>query len=111
MKQHHYIYPAIFNYDSNGITVEFPDIFGCFTAGNTQEEALQKAKEAMALHLDRLEKSNSALPTATALNKIKITANQATVLVDVWMSPFRKKMNNSSVIEIISTPRWLISRK
>ena len=84
---------------------------GCSTSGNTQEEALQKAKEAMALHLVGLETNKSTLPVATALNKLKVTADQATVLVDVWLSPFRQEMHYSSINEIISTPRWLISPK
>lgn len=111
MKKNHYIYPAIFSYNSNGISVEFPDILGCFTSGDTQEEALKMAKEAMALHLFKLEKENFEIPVASLLNKLKIEAHQATVLVDVWMPPFRENMSNSSVSEILSTPRWLISPK
>lgn len=110
MRQNHYIYPAIFNHNSNGITVEFPDILGCATAGDTQEEALEMAKEVMALHLAGLEKNNVDLPVATALHKLKMEENQATVLVDVWMPSFRKEMN-ITVNEIVTTPRWLISRK
>nr|WP_290912190.1 type II toxin-antitoxin system HicB family antitoxin [Anoxybacillus sp.] len=51
MKKDRYIYPAIFDYDSDGICVEFPDLPGCFTCGDKEEEALQMAKEALALHL------------------------------------------------------------
>lgn len=110
MRQNHYIYPAIFHYHSNGITVDFPDILDCSTAGDTQEEALEMAKEAMVLHLAGLEKSNVDLPVATALNKLKLEENQATVLVDVWMPSFKKEIN-VTVNEIVSSPRWLISRK
>ncbi|PNB45827.1 pilus assembly protein HicB, partial [Pseudomonas sp. GW456-E7] len=45
------MYPALFDYDDDGITVTFPDLPGCITCGNTDEEALTMAKEAMALHL------------------------------------------------------------
>ncbi|OSX53113.1 HicB family protein, partial [Anoxybacillus ayderensis] len=31
MKKDRYIYPAIFDDDSDGISVEFPDPPGCFT--------------------------------------------------------------------------------
>ncbi|SNS85345.1 hypothetical protein SAMN05446037_102420 [Anaerovirgula multivorans] len=30
MKKDRYIYPAIFTYDNDGISVEFPDIPRCF---------------------------------------------------------------------------------
>ena len=111
MKKNRYIYPAIFNYNSNGITVEFPDILGCFTSGDTQEEALEMAKEAMALHMVELEKEHFEIPVATSLHKLKTVANQATVLVDVWMPPYRQGLNSPHVKEILSTPRWLISPK
>lgn len=109
MKQNRYTYPAIFSYNSNGISVEFPDILGCFTFGDTQEEALEMAKEAMAAHLSRLEKNE--LPIATSLNKLKTEANQATVLVDIMLPQFRQETYYQSVKEILSTPRWLISPK
>lgn len=111
MKQNHYTYPAIFSYYSNGISVEFPDLVDCFAFGETQEEALERAKEAMALHLSELEKGSFDIPTATLLNKVKIEANQATVLVDVSMPNVKQEMHEQLVNEILSTPRWLISRK
>ena len=42
-----YIYPSIFSFDNDGISVEFPDLEGCFTCGDTTQEAITNAKEAM----------------------------------------------------------------
>ena len=39
-----YIYPAIFDFDEDGITVTFPDLPGCITCGDSQEEAFKNAK-------------------------------------------------------------------
>ncbi|MGN4125305.1 type II toxin-antitoxin system HicB family antitoxin [Lysinibacillus sphaericus] len=97
MRQNRYIYPAIFSYDVDGISVEFPDIPGCFTCGETQEEALEMAKEAMALHLFGLEEDNRDIPIASKLIALQTEVNQTTVLVDVWMPPFRHEMNNQSM--------------
>ncbi|MEY9980087.1 type II toxin-antitoxin system HicB family antitoxin [Lysinibacillus sp. RC79] len=107
MKENRYIYPAIFSYDPDGISVEFPDLPGCFTSGDTQEEALEMAKEAMALHLFGLEEDNDVIPVASSLKVVKTQANQATVLVDVWMPPFRQEMNNQSVKKTLTIPHWL----
>lgn len=46
------IYPAIFHKDEKCYWVEFPDCPGCFTQGDTLEEAYKMAKEALALWLD-----------------------------------------------------------
>ena len=41
------IYPAIIHVDDDGLWAEFPDLPGCFTQGDTQEELLANAAEAM----------------------------------------------------------------
>lgn len=46
------IYPAVFHKENEGYWVEFPDIPGCLTQGNTIEQAFAMAKEALALALD-----------------------------------------------------------
>jgi predicted RNase H-like HicB family nuclease len=45
-----YIFPAIFDYADDGISVSFPDIQGCITCGNADEQAIQMAEEALSLH-------------------------------------------------------------
>jgi predicted RNase H-like HicB family nuclease len=42
-----YIYPAILSFDADGISVEFPDLPGCYTCGSTQDEAYDMAKDAL----------------------------------------------------------------
>lgn len=47
-----YQYYAIFNFADDGINVSFPDLPGCLTWGDSIEEALMMAKEALELFLD-----------------------------------------------------------
>ena len=35
MLKNYYIFPALFTYDADGITVEFPNLPGAITAGDT----------------------------------------------------------------------------
>ncbi len=47
------VFPAVFHMEGNsGYRVEFPDIPGCFSQGDTLEEAYRMAGEALALALD-----------------------------------------------------------
>ncbi|MCG3084073.1 MULTISPECIES: type II toxin-antitoxin system HicB family antitoxin [unclassified Anoxybacillus] len=92
MKKDRYIYPAIFDDDSDGISVEFPDLPGCFTCGDTEEEALQMAKEALALHLYGLEQENEVIPEPSKLSDIPYKNNKTVVFIEVWMPPFRYEM-------------------
>lgn len=107
MRKDRYIYPAIFDYSDDGISVEFPDLPGCLTCGNSDEEALYMAKEAMALHLFGLEEDNDVIPNPTAINRLNVKLNQVVVLIDVWMPPFRSEMQNQSVKKTLTIPRWL----
>ena len=102
-----YIFPAVFDYADDGISIEFPDLPGCLPCADTVEEAVKNAKEALMLHLYGMEQDNEEIPEATAVNEIKIEANQAIILVDVFMPPFREKQKTRFVKKTLSIPSWL----
>ncbi|MEX2909211.1 type II toxin-antitoxin system HicB family antitoxin, partial [Clostridioides difficile] len=68
MKKDIYVYPAILSYDEDGISVEFPDLPGCYTCGDTTEEALKMSKEALGLHLYGMEEDDDIIPDATTID-------------------------------------------
>ncbi|MEC3849049.1 type II toxin-antitoxin system HicB family antitoxin [Bacillus velezensis] len=107
MKKERYIYPALFDYDDDGITVTFPDLPGCITFGNSDEEALAMAKEAMALHLYGFEQDGDIIPEATPSREIKAEESQSIVLIETWMRPFRHDMENAAVKKTLTIPRWM----
>ena len=49
--KNHYSYIAVLTFDSDGISIEFPDLPGCLSCAETYEEAYNNAEEALALHL------------------------------------------------------------
>ncbi|MCZ8376871.1 MAG: type II toxin-antitoxin system HicB family antitoxin [Beijerinckiaceae bacterium] len=49
----------------------FPDIRGCFSGGDTFEEAMLNAQEAIALHLQLLIEDGIELPRARSLAEMK----------------------------------------
>lgn len=102
-----YMYPAIFDYADDGISVEFPDLEGCFTFGNTDEEALLMAKEVLGLWMEIVEKDNEDIPKPSSLLDIEVEDNQRVVLVDVWMPTVRKAIMNKSIKKTLTIPQWL----
>ena len=46
-------YPAVFHKENVGYWVEFPDLPGCFTQGDTLEESFRMAIDALVLYLDK----------------------------------------------------------
>lgn len=73
------IYPAIFHVEVNGgYWVSFPDLEGCFTQGDTLEEAYSMAKEVLALHLDGMD----TMPEATSMTDISAEDGAKVMLVE-----------------------------
>ncbi|WP_371811578.1 type II toxin-antitoxin system HicB family antitoxin [Sporosarcina sp. Te-1] len=107
VKKDRYIYPALFSYADDGITVTFPDVPGCITCGDNDEEAFAMAKEALALHLFGMEEDGDSIPAASSSKDIKASSDEAVVLIEVWMPPFRSEMQNQAVKKTLTIPRWL----
>jgi len=102
-----YVFPATFEYDEDGISVEFPDLPGALTSGNTDEEALHMAKDCLALHLYGMEEDGDLIPEPTPVSKIPQMSKKVVVLIDVWMPPFRDKMSDRAVKKTLTIPKWL----
>lgn len=102
-----YIYPAIFDYADDGISIEFPDLPGCLSCADTDEEALYMAKDVLGLWMDYMEKDNEDIPEPTSLLDIELEDNQKSVLIEVWMPTIRKAINNKSVKKTLTIPQWL----
>lgn len=102
-----YIYPAIFNYAEDGISISFPDFPGCLPCADNVEEAIKNAKEAMQLHIFGMEEDNEAIPEPTPINGITVKENQAIILIEVFMPPFRERQHTKYVKKTLSIPSWL----
>jgi antitoxin HicB len=54
------------NYPEEGYTVRVPALPGCITHGRDREEALERAKEAIAGFIEGLRKAGEPVPEETA---------------------------------------------
>lgn len=59
--------------EEGGFVVSVPDLPGCWTQGETRDEALMNAKEAIAAYLDTLDELGRPLPKLER-EHVKITA-------------------------------------
>lgn len=107
MKKDYYMYPAIFAYDNDGISISFPDLSGCISCASNDEEALYMAKDALGLYLVCAEEDNEILPIPTKLNAIHLKTNERAVLVEVNMPLFRLSVENTAVKKTLTIPKWL----
>lgn len=102
-----YIYPAVFHYADDGISVSFPNLPGCLTCGDDTEEALRMAKDAMGLWLYDAEVCGDAIPEPSDIRTIALEEGDIPVMVDVFMPLFRGKVKTRAVKKTITIPAWL----
>lgn len=102
-----YIYPAIFDYSDNVIAIEFPDLKGCLSCANTDEDALYMAKDAMRGWLLVAEQYGDEIPEPTQLKDIVTDKNQRVVLVETCLAFYRQPYKDKAVKKTLTIPSWL----
>ena len=84
--------------------VDFIDLKGCSTFGDSIQNAYLMAQDAMGLFLDNL--TNFPKPTLDFSN-ITLQKNQFVSFVSIDMDEYHKKFNNKSVKKTLTIPEWL----
>jgi predicted RNase H-like HicB family nuclease len=103
-----YVFPAYFCYYENGnIGIVFPDLPGCVSQGNNDEDALRMAKEALTFHLWGMEEDSDEIPEPTTARDLRPESDQTVVLIEAFMPAFRERMNNKAITKTVTIPRWL----
>lgn len=103
-----YIYPAIFSPESDGgYSVEFPDISGCFTCGDTLEDSLDMAADALALMLVHMEDENRQIPTPSSINMLEMKGDEFASLISADTILYRKTLSNIAVKKTLTIPQYL----
>ena len=112
MLKDRYAFVALFTYEEDGISIEFPDLPGCYPYAekDNTDEALKNAKEALGLHLWGMEQDNEEIPEATSITSIELKKNEVPVLIDVFMPPVRERVNSKFVKKTLSLPAWLAAK-
>lgn len=96
------VYPAVFHFEDT-YWVEFPDLEGCVSEGDSLEEAMENAQEALGLYLAALMEEGQALPEASSVNDIK--TNEVVTYVPTDVNRYRR--STRAVKKTLSIPEWL----
>ena len=70
--------------EGKAVGVWFPDLPGCFSAGDTLDEALLNAQEALTRYADALRDDGRSMPRARTLTELKSDA-EAAADIDSYM--------------------------
>lgn len=98
------VYPAVFHKEDNSYWAEFPDLQGCNTYGESLEDTLECAKEALEGYCMTILESGQALPKRTDVISLKPTDDNASVAL---VSCELKDLSHNSVKKTLTIPQWL----
>lgn len=101
------VYPAIFSHDDDGITITFPDLPGCISCAQTDEEALHMARDALGAWIVATEDLGEPVPRPSRTSDLRHGPNEAVCLVDAWLPIFREERRAGSVKKNVTVPLWL----
>ena len=107
------IYPVIFTKTESCILVEVPDL-EILTEGRNLEEAVEMARDAIALTIVTLEDMGKVIPEPTKMKDINILSGTFAdagegflSLVDADITEYRRKLDTKPVRRNVSLPGWL----
>ena len=112
MTNDRYSFVALLNYADDGISIEFPDLPGCYQCADKDDTAmaLKNAKEALGLHIWGMEQDDEPIPAPSKITDLVLTHDQVPVLIEVFMPPIRERINSRFVKKTLSLPAWLASK-
>jgi antitoxin HicB len=99
------IYPAIFHNENGSYWVEFPDLEGCQSCGESIPETMSMAQEALGLYLVSLLEDNVTPPKPSNIFALKTDETSFSTLVSVDIDAYRR--NTKAVKKTLSIPAWL----
>ena len=94
------VYPAILH-EEGGYWIEFPDLEGCQTYGETLEETMELAQEALGLYLVSLIENKQEIPAPS--NIADLTADEGVkkmLSIPAWLAK-EAEMKNISLSKVL----------
>ena len=102
-------YLAVFEPLEQGYSVYFPDLPGCASHGDSFDEALREAGDALALHIYGLEKDGDSIPEPSVSPALDPSTAAGYLIAPVSVFPdlVRNELDNRAVKTNLTIPSWL----
>lgn len=102
-----FTYPAIYHSEGSTYWVEFPDLEGCQTFGDTLNETAENASEALSGYLLTLLEENAPIPSPSDIRSLQIPEDGFTSLVSCDIDQYK---DTKAVKKTLTIPAWLNDR-
>lgn len=100
-----FIYPALFHKEDGSYWVEFPDLEGCQSFGDTLEETMDNAKEALEGYCIAAIENDIKIPKARDIKSIKTGNDEFSSLICADISAYLQR--EKAVKKTLTIPSWL----
>lgn len=91
-----YVYPAIFHKaEEGGYWIEFPDVQGAITEGDTMYEAIMMAEDVLSLALVCAEDEGQEIPSPSSHTDIKLGKDDFIEFIKADTDAYRETLNKS----------------
>ena len=105
------VYAAIFeNCEEGGYSVSFPDLPGCFTEGDTLDEAITMAQEAACGWIFGEVERGKEIPPATPRENVQEVEDGFINMLLLDLDEYRRKRGDKAVKKTLTIPEWLNTR-
>ncbi len=94
--------------EDGGYGISFPDLPGCFSCGDSFDDAMHMAKEALELHVYGMEKDGDAIPESSGFDQSTFEGS-IPVAITIYPDLVKAEMDNRKVKTNTSLPFWLKS--
>ncbi|MBR1821141.1 MAG: type II toxin-antitoxin system HicB family antitoxin [Clostridia bacterium] len=101
------VYTAVLSRSDDGYDVGFPDVPGCITYGDTIEEAIHMAKDALGGCLCAYEDEGVPLPDPRLPDQVPLNEGEFAVMVDIDTAEYRRQTDTRAVRKNVSLPAWM----
>lgn len=102
------IYPAVFHPEEvGGYSVDFPDLLGCVTEGDTLAEAIRMAEDALGIYLYTLKEEGDEAPAPSDPADVEVSGRDFVSLVEYDEVEYLKRTDSHSVKKTLTIPAWM----
>lgn len=105
-----YVFPAVFYYDDDKVSVKVPDIPGCYSYGDDMADAIEMAEDAICMMITSFEDDGTEIPFPSSYEDIQKNVVEDNVIISYVVADtvkWRKENNNKAVKKTLSIPSWL----
>lgn len=103
-----YVYPAVFTPEENGMySVYFPDLDGCYTCGDSLQDAIIMAEDVLAFYLYDEEAAGNRIPEPSKASDVHLEEGEFVNHIACDTIEYAKMHNKKAVKKTLTIPAWL----